>query len=80
MKSNGRLYEFFGVVGCDAVFLGVYCQMGRRMIFGKWNLQQLHWENLKYRKAVGVLRETSHLIADTFTPDAQQRKKIKNYL
>jgi hypothetical protein len=50
------------------------------MIFGKWNLQQLHWESLKYRKALGVLRETTYFIEDTFTPDAQRRKKIKNYL
>jgi len=60
--------------------LGGYFQTGQRMIFGEWNLQQLHWENLKYRKALGVLRETSHFIEGTFTPDAQQRKKIKNCL
>jgi hypothetical protein len=62
------------------VFLGGYFQTVRRIIFGKRNLQQLHWEDLKYHKALGILRETSHFIEDTFTPDAQQRNKIKNYM
>jgi hypothetical protein len=48
------------------------------MIFGmEWNFQQLHWEKLKYRKASGVLRKTSHFTEDTFTPDAQQKKGNK---
>ena len=44
---------------------------GSKDVFGKWNLQHLHWENLKYRETLGVLRETSHFIEDTFTTDSQ---------
>ena len=72
--------RIFWIVGCDAMSLGGYFQTGRRMMFGKRNFQQLHWENLKYRKALDVLRETSRFIEDNFTCDAQQRKKIKNNL
>jgi hypothetical protein len=59
MKFNRRLYEFSCLLGYDAVSLGGCFQTGLKMILGKWNLEQRCWENLKYRKVVEVLRETS---------------------